>query len=47
MKGEKLMEKIIYEEPKFELIALNNCDVIATSNTGNPFIGEDDLLEIT
>ena len=47
MKGEELMGNVFYEEPKFEIINLCNCDVITASNTGDPFIGEDDSLEIT
>ena len=37
--------KLMYEEPKMQVISIGSNDVISTSS--NPFFGEEDPLDIT
>ena len=40
------MKNRYYEEPKFDIVQLQNCDVITDSSPDTAFRGEDDTLGV-
>ena len=41
-----MMKRNTYNAPKFELINIDATDIITTSPSDRPFVGEDDELDI-